>query len=1263
MKKDLVSVLITSYNYARYLGSAIDSILAQTYPEWELVIVDDASSDDSQALIERYRRRYPDRIQAVLLEKNGGQSAATNIGLNHAKGEFVALLGSDDVARPERLAQGVRLLRQRQELAGAFSRTAYIDAEGRSIPEASIKFAFDRNFSDLRWELLHGNFLCAPSAILRTEALRETGGFNRHLGYTEDYDLWMRLLDRHELVRSDEIWVDYRIHGNNLSISSTGKQQLFAPAYELVTIAIRAMHRWPLTKLAHFKSRPGTRGFQKESAVVQTRLAEACLHLETCYFQQVAALNLPSPKIAVAAAYHFVLEALQNDPENSAAQDLLPTIYAALGDTPRARGDKSITLEAMQQTQIDTLSQEKERENLPECEVKPAKTIPSYPEWLGTLGLSKVDAHHYDQLIEQGRLTTHFHLVAALVPGDEALLGQTIASLSAQLHHNITLSVVSSIAPPNGFEGKRLRWRQVAPESLLAGANQALLEEDTHWIGLLRLGDTLSPETLLMAAEAIERHPEWKVVYTDDDLLDVHGHLHSPRIKPEFDLTLARSTPYVSGLVLARWDEYALVQGFDPELADWAEYDLLLKIAERNGTAAVGHLAIPRLHRMDTRSSPPETHVRALEKHLTRTQTAADLFPHSYPESVQLSYPLPRQALVSIIIPTRDRLPMLSRAVESLLEKTNYPAFELLIVDHASTTPATRDFLSGISAMNNPKLRVLYAPSAESLAGLFNLGAKEARGELLLLLHDDVAALQPDWLDRMIAQIERPGIGAVGARLISTEGRLQHAGIALGLSGCAEILGEGASLDEPGYLGRYLLDQEVSAVSAACLLVRRNLYRSLNGFDQTNYPYFLPDVDFCLRLTRADWRIVWTPQATLLHDGPRRLSEGIRATPLSAKERAVSWLREQERLVESWRPQLAEDPHYPRAYNLNLPAFRKCEDTFLARNVLPWHPVPVVLAQPSDREACGHYRISSPLLALAREGLVQGWDSLSFYSPIEIERLHPDVFVFQRPYTDLQFAHIQRCKKHSQGLRLFDMDDLMTRIPQASLNSSSFPVDLEARLKRAAALCDRLVVSTVPLAHAFRSWHNDIRIVPNRLPKSAWLGLRPARRCGAKPRVGWAGAIGHEGDLAMITEVIAALADEVEWVLLGKCPEVISQYLHEHRPQVPLSDYPAALAKMALDVAIAPLEINPFNEAKSALKLLEYGVLGYPVVCTDITPYQGGFPVTRVRNRSSDWVKAIRALAHDPERCAAEGDQLREHIVTHWMLEDKLDEWFSAWAR
>jgi O-antigen biosynthesis protein len=365
-------------------------------------------------------------------------------------------------------------------------------------------------------------------------------------------------------------------------------------------------------------------------------------------------------------------------------------------------------------------------------------------------------------------------------------------------------------------------------------------------------------------------------------------------------------------------------------------------------------------------------------------------------------------------------------------------------------------------------------------------------------------------------------------------------------------------------------------------------------------------------------------------------------------------------MYRRWMPRIAFDPAYNR--NLSSQGFGYAVETEGPPTWDPeFRPRKRVLVHPADREGCGEYRIIAPSRALFKAGLVHCHETMRLYSPPEIARMAPDSIVFQRQLDWQQIEVIERVKNTSTAFRVFELDDLITNLPLKSIHRKTMPSDIGDRLKKALSLCDRLVVSSGPLARQYGKLCDEAVVLPNRLEKRRWMGFLSARRLDHKPRIGWAGALGHFGDLTLIESVVEATAKEVDWVFFGMCPDKLRRFIAEYHEWVPLEHYARKLASLDLDLAVAPLEHNPFNEAKSNLRLLEYGVLGYPVLCTDILPYQCGLPVVRVANRHQAWVKAIRDMAADRDACRRAGEGLREAVLKDWMLEDHLDEWQKAW--
>ncbi|MDH3637357.1 MAG: hypothetical protein OES09_02700, partial [Gammaproteobacteria bacterium] len=368
-------------------------------------------------------------------------------------------------------------------------------------------------------------------------------------------------------------------------------------------------------------------------------------------------------------------------------------------------------------------------------------------------------------------------------------------------------------------------------------------------------------------------------------------------------------------------------------------------------------------------------------------------------------------------------------------------------------------------------------------------------------------------------------------------------------------------------------------------------------------------------------------------------------------------------MFERWLPKLARDP----AYNKNLTLHeRNChpEVKVDVRWDTSFHDRPRVMAFPFNEWGSGEYRVRGPLRALGNAGLLHyalmpTHNELRLPSICELERAQPDIILFHNAVHDAHLRHLSIYKRFSSAFRIFGEDDLLTDLPEKNPFSKTVYKDIKKRLRRALDHCDRLIVSTEPLAAEFGDMIDEIVVVPNRLEGSRWLGLNPLKRRGPKPRIGWAGAQQHQGDLEILIEVVKQTHTEADWVFMGMCPEEIQPLCAEYHQGVSIDRYPAKLASLNLDLAVAPLEQNRFNEAKSNLRLLEYGILGWPVICSDVLPFQDA-PVCRVANSVSAWVEAIRERIHDLDEAAWEGEQLRQWVREGWVLEDHLDQWLEA---
>ena len=894
-----------------------------------------------------------------------------------------------------------------------------------------------------------------------------------------------------------------------------------------------------------------------------------------------------------------------------------------------------------------------------------------YETWIYKHSLQEIDGQIMaERMVLKWKTKPIIHLVMVLNEGELPMLADTVDSLGTQMYNNWRLTVVSPLAAPDPLfeQSEVLNWYQMQEGEYRDGAiNHVISALPGDWIALVEPGIQFEPQSLFSFVDYINIRPNWALIYADEDKVTRDGKRIDPLFKPDFNLDLLRSTPYFGALVMMNRKAVETLGGVG-NLPGVERYDLSLKILDRFGEDAVGHISDILSHVPAELQNLPseEIHRDALKLHLERNAIQADIAEGILPNSLRVIYKHAAQPLVSIIIPTRDKLEVLEPCLESLLAKTSYPNFEVIVVDNQSSDPDLLEYLEELSSKQAGKVRILHYPEEFNFSEICNLGAKEAKGEYLLLLNNDTHIVQGDWLDRMMSHAQRKEVGIVGARLVFPEtNRLQHAGVILGLSEVADHpYMDQLRIDEIGYMGRTHLDQNFSAVSGSCLLIRKSVYEEVEGMDSMNLHYLYGDIDLCLKAGKRGYKTVWTPHATVVHHGSATRKSEAR-DPIQKGKIHEQNLKETGVMFDRWLSRLSNDP----AYNRHLSLLSK--DYQLDSNVvIDWdtnfHDRQRILGIPLPGGS-GEYRMIAPFRALGQAGhakcnVIQmpKMKETRILTIPELTRADPDVLMLHAALSDPQLHVMGYYKQYSRAFRIFTLDDLITNVPEMSPFFKHAYRDAKTRLRRALSLSNRAIVTTEPLADLCSTMIDDVRVVPNRLEKAKWGNLVSRRRQGKKPRVGWAGAQQHHGDLAMVEEVVKATANEVDWIFFGMCTDALKPYIKEfHEFVLDYEEYPAKLASLNLDIAIAPLEAHPFNEAKSNLRLLEYGILGWTVICSDIHPYQNA-PVKRVPNNSNAWIEAIRERANDLDAAGVEGDILCKWVRQHYLLEDHLDEWVSA---
>ncbi|MBP2294263.1 glycosyltransferase family 2 protein [Azospirillum rugosum] len=580
------------------------------------------------------------------------------------------------------------------------------------------------------------------------------------------------------------------------------------------------------------------------------------------------------------------------------------------------------------------------RAEMPRRRAAAARSVADYAAYF--------DEHYADTATRRLRLSARaagldrrplFSVVMPVCDPPLWMLAEAIESVRAQAYGHWELCIADDASRDDAV---RLLIRQEAARDpriravfsgtrggVSANTNRALSLASGDHVAFLDHDDRLAPDALLVMAEELARAPV-PVLYSDEDRIAPDGRHVAPAFKPGFDPELLSSLNYVCHLLVAERRLLLEIGGLREGYEGVQDHDLVLRLLERVGAAGIRH--VPRIlyhWRINPASlsgnGDPAALLAGLERVVaehhgrigSRAAVTADRETHARSGglfSARIRYPLPAPApKVSIVVPTKDAVDLVRDCVSSLLAKTDYPDYEIVLVDHDSADPRSRPFFDSLA--RDPRVRVVDFHGPFNWAAINNAAVGACRGDALCFLNNDVVAIAPGWLAEMVSLLARPGVGAVGAKLLYPNGTVQHAGIVLGAEGIAGHAFVGLGADEPGHLGQAVLPRTVSAVTGACLLTSRAAFDAVGGFDMVNLPVAYADVDYCLKLQHAGLRVLWTPHARLYHLETQ--TRGTDDTP----EKMERLAGEAHRLRARWGDQLRDDSFYN-------PHFEPCGPTY-----------------------------------------------------------------------------------------------------------------------------------------------------------------------------------------------------------------------------------------------------------------------------------------------------------------------------------------------
>lgn len=561
--------------------------------------------------------------------------------------------------------------------------------------------------------------------------------------------------------------------------------------------------------------------------------------------------------------------------------------------------------------------------------------VESYEQWVDAYDNPTVAALQ-EQVVRAGALAYQplFSVLMPVYNTPERWLKRAVESVRAQTYPRWELCIADDASPEPPVRAfleqasrEDPRIKVVFREQnghISAASNSALALATGEFLALLDHDDELAPNALFEMASVLQDQREADYLYSDEDKIDEEGRRHSPYFKPDWLPDLFEGQNYTSHLSVYRTALVRSVGGFRPGFEGSQDWDLTLRVVEQTTPDRIRHLPKILYH---WRAIPGSTALllgekdyvgtaaqRALAEHFDRLGQKVEVLPVPGGHW-RIRYPLPAvPPLVSLIIPTRNGLAVLRRCLDSLLEKTTYPNFEILVVDNLSDDPATLAYLATLRDGSHPLLaphhtvRVIPYVQPFNFSAINNHAVRQAQGQVIGLLNNDLEVITPGWLDEMTAQALRPGIGCVGAMLYYPNDTIQHAGCVLGIGGVAGHAFKTFPRGDEGKFNRARLVQNYSAVTAACLVVRKAVYEQVGGLDEQDLAVAFNDIDFCLKVLAAGYRNLWTPFAEFYHH--ESASRGADDTP----EKAGRFRAEVEKMLSRWANVLPRDP----AYNPNL---------------------------------------------------------------------------------------------------------------------------------------------------------------------------------------------------------------------------------------------------------------------------------------------------------------------------------------------------------
>ncbi|MGG7056456.1 glycosyltransferase [Nitrosomonas sp. ANs5] len=905
----LVSIVIRTCNRPETLQVAIRSVAAQTWPNIEVVVVNDGGID-VRTLVEQSCVGSIRHWQYITFDVNRGRSTAANEGLETASGDFIGLLDDDDWFLPGHVSGMLAVLQQNPQAVAAYCKVSALRRESESWVEVR---QFDSQFDPIR--LAYENTLPIHSVLFRRRVLEAGCRFVDSLDAFEDWAFWLSVAKLGPLVRADQMTACYRIyHGGGFGVTGDEAQVRLS----LLPFLRWAKTHWSDMQLVTLISRAFALGeAQRQAADVpvlqgqitslkrelsdrEQELTEQAKNFNERYDHGTKQLN---EKEAELDRLRRILEEVYGSRSWRVTTPLrlvgrqvrqARVVLGILRRYTNQYGWNSALRRSAKMLRDEGLAGVKMRLQASHASAVVDTSSPSGISvvWDPTANSYRLADHpegytyvpprrpeDITQRIESLGRRPRFSLVMPVFNTPPSLLHEAVDSVLAQWYSDWELILVDDASSSEetqraltSFVDERIRCERLAENAgISAASNAAIAQASGDYVVFLDHDDTLTEDCLYELACCIDRdNPDF--IYSDEDKISPEGRFVEPHFKPDWSPDTMMSTMYTCHVACMRTNLLRELGGLKSKYDGCQDWDLVLRLTER--TNRISHIAkvlyhwriIPTSVASDMSAKPYvlEASQRTRQDALTRRGQSGRMEPvEQIPGYFRVRYDLVGTPLISIVIPSRDNHEVLRHCLDSILAKSSYKNYEIVVIDNGSVELETVSYLCQVS-QTHPQVKVFRHDAPFNFSQLNNIGVGYSKGELLLFLNDDTEVCSSDWLERMGGYAQLSHVGAVGAKLLYPGGKeIQHAGI-LNLESGPNHAFLHLPKGNPGYFMRNLLEYNWLAVTGACLMIQRDKFLAVGGFDES-FPVAYNDVELCIRLYESGYYNVVVPVVQLIH--------------------------------------------------------------------------------------------------------------------------------------------------------------------------------------------------------------------------------------------------------------------------------------------------------------------------------------------------------------------------------------------------------------